>query len=381
MVFDRKKIATKKTRGLVQIEVRLGRRRKYISTEVRVRSDQWDAQRWVVRSFDSAELNDELREQVRSLEEWSRRSKPFTWEKLDRYLEGDDSFADDSFVDFVERTVRDRNDIGEGTRKTHRKLASVLHEFGRITFASDLTRKNIMAFDNWLHGRTVRKLDKEGVERFVRMRQQSIYSYHKLMRTYIHIGMNVGIVSDDPYSGLRFQRGESEPDRYISQEELRRLADAPMRSGSVARARDLFVFQCYTGLSYADLLLFDFSKAQEEGGDYVYSGKRRKTGESFFFVILPPAMDVLRRYGFHLPLTAAQTYNRNLKAAAKDAGIDKPVASHWARRTAGMMLINSGVRLETVARILGHASVRTTEQFYADIRKRTVVEEMKRAGL
>lgn len=379
LVFDRKKVATKKVKGLVQIEVLYERKRKWISTGVKVYSDQWETRKWVVKSVDSAELNDKLTHQVQSIEKFLNENQPFSWDKLDTFVKGPE--ANDNFVDFVKKTVEERNDIGEGTRRTHRKLAAILKEFGKITYFKDLTKPNVMAFDNWLHGRKIRKLDKEGNESFISMRQQSIYSYHKLMRTYIHLAMNMGLIDTDPYFGLRFQRGESEPGRYISMDELKKLMSAPMRSGSIARARDMFTFQSYTGLAYADLKLFDFSKVTMEDKDYVYSGKRKKTGEEFFFVILKPAMDILKKYNYVLPVTSSQTYDSNLKKVAEDAGIDKPLASHWARRTAGMMLLNAGVRLETVAKILGHASVKTTENFYTDIMKSTVVEEMKKAGL
>lgn len=379
LVFDRKNVATKKVRGLVQLEVLYERKRKWISTGVKVYSDQWDARKWVVRSVDSTELNDKLRDQIQNIEKFLNDNQPFSWDKLDNYVNGPGN--NDNFVDFVKKTVEDRNDIGKGTRRTHRKLANILKEFGTITYFRDLTKPNIMAFDNWLHGRKIRKLDNEGNEVFEPMKQQSIYGYHKLMRTYIHIAMNMGLLESDPYFGLRFQRGESEPGRYLSMDELKKLMSAPMRSGSIARARDLFTFQSYTGLAYADLKLFDFSKATMEGKDYVYSGKRKKTGEEFFFVILKPAMEILKKYDYCLPVTSSQTYDSNLKKVAADAGIDKPIASHWARRTAGMMLLNAGVRLETVAKILGHASVKTTEQFYASLVKSTVVEEMKKAGL
>lgn len=379
LVFDRKKVATKKVRGLVQIEVLYERKRKWISTGVKVYSDQWETRKWVVKSVDSAELNDKLTHQVQSIEKFLNENQPFSWDKLDTFVKGPET--NDNFVDFVKKTVEERNDIGEGTRRTHRKLAAILNEFGTITYFKDLTKPNVMAFDNWLHGRKIRKLDKEGNESFIPMRQQSIYSYHKLMRTYIHLAMNMGLIDTDPYFGLRFQRGESEPGRYISMDELKKLMSAPMRSGSIARARDMFTFQSYTGLAYADLKLFDFSKVIVEDKDYVYSGKRKKTGEEFFFVILKPAMDILKKYNYVLPVTSSQTYDSNLKKVAEDAGIDKPLASHWARRTAGMMLLNAGVRLETVAKILGHASVKTTENFYTDIMKSTVVEEMKKAGL
>lgn len=378
VVFDRKHVATQEKRGLVQISITYKRKRRWISADVKLLRNQWDGGR-VVRRADSAELNEWLNGRVAELEKWLRENGPFSWEKLEWHLK--ETGPQDNFIDFVEKTIKERNDIRATTKKTQMKIVRMLDQYGGIRLFTDLTAANIKAFDNWLHGRRLRKIASDGTETTAPMRQQSIYEYHKLMRTYIHLAISLGKLRDDPYVGLRFQKGESEPNRYLSVAELRRMMDSGMRSGSVARARDLFVFQSYTGLAYADLAAFDFTKVEKGETGYVYSGKRVKTGEPFYFVLLEPALAILRKYNWKLPVVAGQSYNSALKKVAKDAGIDKPLSSHWARRTAGMMLLNAGVRVETVAKILGHSSAKTTEQFYANITKETVEREMRKAGL
>lgn len=383
LVFDRKKVATKKNKGLIQLEVLYEGKRKWITTGIKVYSDQWDSRRWVINSADMYDVNSNLRDQVQSLEKWLRDTftikEQFSWEKLEQHLHA--SSRSDNFIEYAQETMEARNDIKPSTKKVHHKLISILKEYGKITYFSDLTASAILDFDNWLHGRKVRKLDKDGNETYKLMRQQSLQTYHKLMKVYIGIARKQGLVKGDPYFGLSFQRGESEAGRYLNDFEFTKLKEASMRSGSVARARDLFVFQVYTGLSYSDLKEFDFNNAIHEGSDYVYTGKRKKSGEKFCFIILPEAMRILQKYNNILPVHTIESYNQLLKKAAKDAGIDKPLSSHWARRTAGMMFLNAGVRLEVVARILGHSSVRTTEKYYTDVQDKTVAEEMKNARL
>lgn len=82
---------------------------------------------------------------------------------------------------------------------------------------------------------------------------------------------------------------------------------------------------------------------------------------------------------FHMPhgFSCSQNYNMRLKVVAEAAGIDKPVASHWGRRTCGMLLLNHGVSMETVAKVLGHSSIRTTEQAYAKLLNTSVVREIR----
>lgn len=382
LVFDRKHAASKTKKGLVQIEITLQMKRKWVSTSVKLYKDQWDDRKHVVKSTQAVELNEFLNRQVSDLEKWLRSNLPFSWEKLDKHLkEGDVS---DNFIDFVEKSIKERNDITESTKKSHKKLVNVLDEYGKIKFFSDLTRAGILDFDNWLHGRKVRKLDKQGIEHWEPMRQQSLYDFHKIMKIYINRAVQRGLINANPYAGQHFKRGESEPDRYLTEDELHQLEAAEMRNGSIARAKDLFIFQCYTGLSYSDLRLFDFTKVKDADGEKLYSGKRKKTGEVFYFILLPKAVGVLEKHDFKLPVISNEGLNQNLKKVAEGAGLDVPLSTHWARRTAAMIFANHGVPMEVVAKILGHSNTLTTQKFYADITGETVAREMsklKKAGL
>lgn len=379
LVFDRKHTASKTKKGLVQLEITFKGKRKWASTGVRLYKDQWNERLHVVKSLDAIELNEWLSKQVLSLEKWLRDIPSFSWEALNERLNaGEDN---DNFIDFINKTINERNDIRESTRKVHKKLPTILKQYGKITYFKDLTSDRILDFDNWLHGRQVRKLGNDGIERMETMRQQTIYSYHKLMKTYINKAVQTGLMSASPYAALHFKRGESEPDRYLTGDELQKLSEAVMRNGSVARSRDMFLFQCYTGLSYADLKEFEYANVKTSDGKLLYTGKRKKTGVPFYFVILPKALDILKKYDYNLPVTSIEAMNHNLKNAARDAGIDKPISTHWARRTAAMAFANHGIRMEVVAKILGHATSLTTEKYYADITAETVAKEIDDAGI
>jgi integrase len=143
------------------------------------------------------------------------------------------------------------------------------------------------------------------------------------------------------------------------------------------RARDVFVFQTWTCLSYVDLAAFDAGKLQRMNGRYVYVGKRGKTNQEFTFLLLKPAERILRKYHNHLPIVNNAKYNDNLKILAVMAGIDKPVSSHWARHTGATLLLNEGhMDMEVVAKVLGHSSTKITRQVYAKLLDETVVNAM-----
>ena len=112
-------------------------------------------------------------------------------------------------------------------------------------------------------------------------------------------------------------------------------------------------------------------------GHPVYTSHRGKTGQEFTFLVLPQAMEILRRYHNRLPLISNVKYNQYLKALALMGGIDKPISSHWARHTGATMLLNEGkLDMEVVAKILGHSSTKITRKVYAKLLDQTVVKAM-----
>ena len=99
----------------------------------------------------------------------------------------------------------------------------------------------------------------------------------------------------------------------------------------------------------------------------------------FTFLILPPAMAVLKRYKNRLPIISNVKYNEYLKVVALMGGIDKPVSSHWARHTGATLLLNDGgLPMEVVSKVLGHSSTKITRQVYAKLLDETVVKAMKK---
>lgn len=354
-VFDRKKDATKTKRGLVQIEVTSEGKRKWIGTGVKVYSDQWDDRKKVIRSVDSIQLNAKLDSMKAQIDDFIlglvKAGKPFDFEKLNAFLKN--ATTSNSFIDFVRNRIEDRRDLEESTRKQHRTLLQSLENFGKINYVDDLTKKNIVLYDEFLHS--------QGIS------QPTIYNYHKRLKRYIHEAQKFELVDSDPYKGLTFDRGKSEKRKYLTEEELKKLENCPISSPPIDRVRDMFLFQCYTGLAYSDFAKFDFANdVEERNGKYVIADRRKKTNEDYFIVLLSPTMRILEKYNYKLPVIANQRYNDYLKVAAQYAGIDKNLTSHVGRHTFAVWALNHGVSMEVTAKILGHTNIRTT-QVYAKI--------------
>ena len=354
-VFDRKKVATKRKKGLVQIEVMSERQRRWIGTGVRVYADQWDDRRKVVRSVDMIELNERLDLQMHDIQEYVntllRNEEAFDFTKLESHLK--EASRTVSFIGFMEKRINERADIRESTRKSQKVPLGALKGFGEISGMDSLTRINIERFDGYLHTRGYA--------------QPTIANIHKVVKVYVREALKYGYIEKDPYFGMKIDKGKTSKRKYLTEDELSRMSECVIGSPMIARVRDLFMFQCYTGLAYSDLAKFDFSHDVEmRGGRYVVADRRQKTDEDYVIVLLPQAMDILYRYDMKLPILSNQKYNMYLKVAAEYAGIDKQLTSHCARHTFAVFALNNGVPIEVVAKMLGHANIRTT-QVYAKI--------------
>lgn len=351
-VFDKKHVATKKKRGLVQLEVLSEGKRKWIGTGVKLYSDQWNDRKKVINSAEMLQLNQRLDEMMRVIQDWIneliRKKETFEFEKLDTFLKYVNH--SENYIEFLERRINERNDISESTRQSHQVLISSLKEFGGITYMSDLTVQNIKLYDNWLYGKGYS--------------QPTIHNYHKRNKVYIREAMSLGLLKDYPYAGVVVKRGKNKRRRFLYQEELDKIRNAKIPNESISRVRDMFVFQSFTGLAYADLAKFNFKRdVIEHDGKYIINDVRVKTEENYYIVLLSPALEVLKRYNFELPIISNAQYNLRLKLVADYAGLDKNLTTHMARHTFATLALTKGVQLKVVSKMLGHSSIKVTEEY------------------
>lgn len=141
--------------------------------------------------------------------------------------------------------------------------------------------------------------------------------------------------------------------------------------------RSTTAYLVFTGLAYSDLIKNDFSKLREASGRKVLTGQRVKTGENYYVVLVPEAVEILERYGYNMPKMSLQQYNMRLKAVSDISGINKKMTSHVGRHTAACLMLNHGVPMEVVKEVLGHTDIKTT-QIYAHLVNVTVNKHLAR---
>ena len=149
-------------------------------------------------------------------------------------------------------------------------------------------------------------------------------------------------------------------------------------------ARDIFLFACYTGAAYCDLMELDKSHlVRDDEGSLWLKFNRQKTGVPCRVKLLPEAIRLMEKLHSDeretlLPFMGYATYQSYLKALRLRAGISFPFTTHTARHTfATLITLEQGVPIETVSKMLGHSNVSMTER-YAKVTPQKLFEEFDR---
>lgn len=370
VLFDRKGQATSKKAALIQLEVRFNKERKFIGTGVKVYKGQFKNGRVLGRA-DADTLNDKINAMYRHVHDIYNESLnkriPF---KLDMLNDGNVHQSEKPFIDFVIKRTKDKR-CSASTERQNILFCHLLEMFGRIKSFDDITLPNINRFDDWLKTH-------KGIRTGRPLTDNSVKAYHSRMRSFIFDAVSFGLIKHNPYTQFRVGRCVTMPRMYLTMEELDMLRSWEAPTQSRRFALDLFLIQCYTGLSYSDLMATDFTVTETHDGNIILPRTTRvKTGTQFYIMLLPPVVGILERYNYKLPNISLTAYTNQLALIEVETNIGKHLTSHVGRHTfATTIALGSGIPIEVVSKMLGHTNIQTT-QIYAKILPKQVVEGFK----
>ena len=158
----------------------------------------------------------------------------------------------------------------------------------------------------------------------------------------------------------------------LTVDEIDLLWNKDIDNERIGMVRDLFIFQCYTGLSYIDMATF----TRDDISNGVIVKRRKKTDVKSIIPVLPITKAILERYDYNLPIISNQKYNAYLKVLGDLCGTRQILHSHLARHTYATLLLNKGVDMVTVSKTMGHSNSKITERIYAEMRRETVVDNI-----
>ncbi|GBF20360.1 MULTISPECIES: site-specific integrase [Arenibacter] len=201
----------------------------------------------------------------------------------------------------------------------------------------------------------------------------------------INLALKLEWLEKDPFT--KFKLNFHKHNRsYLSERELQLVEETTFKGDGYEKVRNVFIFSCYTGLSYIDVKeLMQEQLVMGIDGNYWLHTQRAKTNEMVKIPLLPKAIAIIEKYkdemtcisnGKLLPVLSNQKINSYLKVIMKACGIHKNITFHAARHTfATTVTLSNGVPIETVSKLLGHTKL-TTTQIYARVLEKKVGEDM-----
>jgi integrase len=194
-----------------------------------------------------------------------------------------------------------------------------------------------------------------------------------------------GWLQNDPFA--KFESTRDEVDTvYLTKEEIQAIAEKEIDSPRLSRVRDLFIFCCFTGLSFIDVKQLKRSEVTiDSKGELRIYKNRQKTDTPSVIPLLPITKKILKKYkddpecickDMLLPVLTNQKYNAYLKELADICHVYKELSSKIARNTFGTTVtLANNVPMETISKMMGHKSLRQT-QHYAKVLAIKVSEDM-----
>ena len=234
----------------------------------------------------------------------------------------------------------------------------------------EVTPKFLSNFDNYLR-----------VE--YNMANNHAMKIRQKLRTIYKAAIDNGWVSKNPFSTVKIHFDPVERD-VLTKSELTALIQTDMIFDRLEKMRDVFVFACFTGLAHCDVAgLTKENIITDEAGQVWLKTHRQKTSEVVDIPLLEIPQLIIKKYqgmkelnGKLLPTLTNSCSNLYLKEVAVRCGINKTLTFHMARHTfATTVTLSNGVPIESVAKMLGHRNIRTT-QIYAKVIKDKLAEDM-----
>lgn len=390
IIFDHRKRTKKGEEGPVEIRVTVNRKPYYINTGVRVHAHRLVA--GTIRDDKDTTNADALNERLRIMSHLVEQEVNHCLEErrainiidIRRRIGGVEVECHDTEPTLVNwiREQADMMNVSHGTWQKYVTLCNRLLKFGQITRWEHLNTEVIYNFDAWLHqqDKPMTKTQIQNGAKAEKIGDAGVDSYHKSLRAMLNRAKKMKKIVVNPYDSLRgeFRCRKHETINYLTEEQMRKILDlTPVPGSQVAIAKDLFIFQLYTGLAYIDTQRFDVSQYREVDGKWVFIGERVKTGVPYVSMLLPPVVEVLKRYNWQVPKMNNQRYNQMLKAIGMVIGIER-LHSHMARHSFATWMLSNGAKIENVARMLGHTNITQTQR-YAQVLAKDVYDDYAKA--
>jgi len=376
LVYNRKKCLNKEGMALVQVEAYLGRKKKYFSTKVYLKPEQWDNKKLIVKNHPNADaLNRLIYEFVATIEkkelELWQQGKRISLELLKNALTTQENNS--SFISFFRQEVMNSS-LKDSTKRNHLSTLILLQEFKKDIVFSDLTFEFISSFEYFLqlkgyHINTIAK-------------------HMKHLKRHVNIAINKEYIEIQKYAFRKYKIKTIENKHtHLVPEELERLENLILsdRYVKLQKSLDAFLFCCYAGMRYSDFINLSSENIVDINQETWLIYKSVKTGTEvrlpLYLLFSGKGIAILNKYRDNLEdffhLRDNSNVNKDLIIITRLAGLSKRISFHTARHTNATLLIYNGINITTVQKLLGHKSVKTT-QVYTNVMDMTIIHDLEK---
>ncbi|TMU50782.1 site-specific integrase [Flagellimonas algicola] len=374
----------------IYARVSLNGKKLNISLKQKIKVDQWDSERQRIQGTNAYSkrtnnLLDEIRAELFQIyRELQRGGKIVTAQLIKAHFLGEnkDQYTLLDLFKFHNETLA--NKLAPKTLchyRTNQKyvLAYVDKRFSKKDlYLNELDYSFVLDFESFLRSYRPDHYRK-------RIANNAVMKHIQRFRKQVRLAVDLEWLEKDPFKKFKPQMEKRERE-FLTDQELLRIHNLKTPIERLSIVKDLFVFSCYTGISYSDIvsLTIDNLILGPDGKKWI-SAKRQKNGTPFKVPLLEPSLQLINKYLGHprtklsgtlLPRISNQKLNSYLKEIADLCEVSKNLTFHMARHTfATTVTLSNGVPIETVSKILGHTRLATT-QIYARVLDKKIGDDM-----
>ena len=197
------------------------------------------------------------------------------------------------------------------------------------------------------------------------------------------------VIRYNPFEDATYEKEERKI-RFLQKSDIANLMALKVNDREAELARRMFLFSCFTGLAIADMERLKFSHIQTSADGRRYIRKeRQKTKVESVVPLHPIAETILNRLreeeeqavkekdgDLVFPRGCSRSVmNNKLSTVGLACGVRQRLSFHMARHTFGTLSLSAGIPIESIAKMMGHASISST-QIYAQVTDRKISEDM-----
>lgn len=196
-------------------------------------------------------------------------------------------------------------------------------------------------------------------------------------KSVLKYGVRKELIQFNPLSEYSIRKDPPAKPVHLTPDELKRIIKYRPYTSTLKKARDMFLFQCHTGMDYGDTVTVNKSHILSIQGCNLIIKPRNKTGVEAVIPYNNVAREIFERNGWCLDLLSNAGYNVALKSLAKECEIDKHLTTHIGRKTYAMIELNYyGREIGPLSKRLGHKRIATTEETYAQVEIIAVIRDI-----